>query len=672
MYRNRFNYRVFHKGRAAAMACWLSVATGVNAVDTDVNLEDLTELSLEELMDIQITSVFKRPVKLSESPSAIQVITRDQIRRSGVTTIPEALRLATNLNVAQQNTEEWIISARGFSSDVGNKLLVMIDGRSIYTPLFSGVFWSRHNYLLEDIDRIEVISGPGGALWGANAVNGVINIITRSAADTQGLYVEAAAGTETEAVIGLRYGGKMNEASDYRIYTKFLQRGPENLSNGDDGNLDWNIAQGGFRVDSQLTSRDHLTVQGDYFRKRTDILVSGIFVDDRSESEGHNILARWNRDYDGGDISLQFYYDYTELKLPTPPFVFNGIPLAPAGILNDKLDTYDIAFQHSLYSGMRHRVLWGLNYRRTNDETDNAPGLAFYPEQLNQNLASAFIQDEIEFLDEAVKLTLGAKLERNSYTGNEWQPNIRLSWNLSGSHMVWGAVSRAVRMPSRIDRDVSQPSQSSVLVILAGGDEFESERVTAYEIGYRTQVDDALVGSISTFFNQYEDIRSASLTPNTVLPVFFENNVEGNTYGVEININYQAAAWWQLRGGYTFLEESLRVKAGAFDLNNALNETADPKHQVFLRSSLELSQNVELDVGLRWIDELPTNNNGTAVYVPSYAELDLRLGWRPSETLELSLVGQNLLHDHHHEFGVPSPIQEEVGRNVLAKLVWRY
>lgn len=638
----------------------------------NVDLDKLTDLSLEQLLDVEITSVFKRPVKLIESPSAIQVITRDHIRRSGATTLPEALRLATNLNVAQQNSEEWIISARGFNSDVGNKLLVMVDGRSVYTPLFSGVFWNRHNYLMDDIERIEVISGPGGTLWGANAVNGVINIITRSAADAQGLYVEAVAGTETEAVAGVRYGGQIGESTYFRVYTKYLERGPEYLSNGEDGNIDWNIGQGGFRIDSQLTAQDHLTVQGDFFRKHTNILVAGIFTDDRSDSEGHNILARWNRDYGGGDISVQLYYDYTELKLPTAPYVINNIPLAPAGVLEDKLDTYDFAFQHGMQVGDNQRILWGLNYRRTNDETENAPALAFYPEKLNHNLYSVFVQDEIELVDEVVTLTLGTKLERNGYTGSEWQPSIRLSWNLSSSQMLWSAVSRAVRKPSRIDRDVSQPSRSSPIVVLSGGDEFESEKVLAYELGYRAQLGNNLVASIASFYNQYTDIRSASLTPVTFLPVFFENNIEGETYGIEININYQVTTWWQLRGGYTFLEEDLRVKSGEFDLNNALNETADPKHQVFLRSSMELGRGFEMDMGVRWIDELPTNNAGSVVFVPSYAEMYLRLGWHPSDSLELSLVGQNLLHDHHQEFGVPSPTQEEVGRNVFAKMQWRY
>lgn len=629
---------------------------------------DLMELSLEELMNIEVFSVSRRQEKLSNSASAIQVITADQIRRSGATSIPEALRLASNLQVAQQNSHEWIITARGFSSDVGNKLLVLIDGRTVYTPLFSGVFWDRQNYLLEDIERIEVISGPGGTLWGANAVNGVINIITRSAAETQGVFLEAAAGSALNQQVGARWGGYLNDTTAYRVYGQYADRDEETLSDGSPGADDWRVKQAGFRTDTQIDADDALTVQGDYYRLR-----ESQWGADEIETYGGNLLGRWShRISETANTILQLYYDRTALTQPVPVTLINGLPLAPAGIFRDTLETVDVDFQHQFALSGRHKIVWGLGYRHTRDDLHNAPGLAFYPDLLEQELFSAFLQDEIALVTDRLFLTVGSKVEKNEYTDYEWEPGIRLQWRLTEHHQIWTAVSRAVRMPSRIDRDISLPSRDAVLVVLQGGPSFESEKVTAYEVGYRGQLGNNAALSVALFYNEYEDIRSTGFTPVTIAPFYFENNLEGETQGVEFSLDMVLTQWWRIRMGYNYLHEDISVKRGQFDLNNALNETADPEHQFMLRASFDIQKNVELDVGYRWVDRLPTNDVGALVYVPQYDELDVRIGWIPTANLELALVGQNLLHDHHQEFGLPGEQQQEVGRNVYAKVQWRY
>lgn len=658
-----------------ARAHGLFLALGVLALPnfvaaSSVELDSLASLSLEELGEISVTSVSRQPQRLSESPSAIQVITSEDIRRSGASSIPEALRLASNLQVAQVNSQEWVITARGFSSDVGNKLLVMIDGRTVYTPLFSGVFWDRQDYLLEDIDRIEVISGPGGTLWGANAVNGVINIITRDAAQTQGLHVEAGAGSELQAFTGLRYGGTLNEDTSYRVYAKYSDRDGSVDRSGNDVNDDWHMSQAGFRIDGAPAANDSYTVQGDLYRSR-----AGVATGRRAETEGVNILGRWAHSFSvSSDMTVQMYFDRTNLELPTPALQVNGLPLAGPGVFGDTLETLDFDLQHGFALGTHNRLVWGLSWRSTDDDVDNSPGLAFFPEKLTQELYSAFVQDEITLIPERLILTVGTKFEHNDYTGSNTVPNARLQWNTRGGNTLWGAVSKAVRTPSRIDREISQPSPNQPpfnLVLLAGGPTFDDEKVVAWEAGYRAQANDTVSAAVSLFYNEYDDIRSTSLSP-AIFPLYFENNLEGETYGLEFSANYQVSDWWRLSGAYNLLKEDIRVKRGAFDFNNALNETADPEHQISLRSAMSFSNNVELDASLRWVDALIKNNSGVADKVPAYAELNLRLGWRPAEHLEFSLVGQNLLDSQHPEFGNTTPTREEIERSIYGKITWRF
>jgi iron complex outermembrane receptor protein len=631
----------------------------------------LKKLSMEELMDVEVTSVSRRPEKLSETASAIQVITNDDIRRAGATSLPEALRLASNLQVAQKNSRDWGISARGFNTELSNKLLVLIDGRTVYTPLYSGVFWDVQDYLLEDVERIEVISGPGGTLWGANAVNGVINIITKNARDTQGVYVEAGGGSELKDFAGARYGGTLGATTQFRVYGKHFDRGDSVRSDGSDINDAWHMTQGGLRVDTDLTAQQQFTVQSNFYDGQEQLASGGA-----SLTNGINVLSRWSNAYaDDASISVQVYYDRTHLALPKPATDF-----LPAGTLTDDLDTYDLDFTHHFRPLPEHLLTWGLGYRYTHDAVQNAPTLELSPERLNHSLMSGFIEDKVALRSDLF-LTLGTKLEHNDYTGFEFEPSGRLQWNLSNQKTLWTAISRAVRTPSRLDRDLFQPTglpAPFVQSILNGSDEFRSETLIAYELGYRAQWTSAFTTNIATFYNYYDHVRSFTPTPPTIFsfglpfPLVSANNLKGETHGLELSGTYQALSWWQLRGGYTLLKEHLRVKTGAIDFSNALNETADPEHQANLHSSMDLPGNVQVDIGLRWVNTLHNNDGPTVGTVPNYVEGDLRLSWHANNGLEFSVTGQNLLHSHHPEYGYPSVDRAEISRSVVAKAAWRY
>ena len=633
----------------------LLVSLGSFAFAQGTAVPDYKRLSLSELMDLEVVSVSRRPEKFSEAASAIQVVTNDDIRRSGATSLPEALRLASNLNVAQKGSQGWAISARGFNTELGNKMLVMIDGRTVYSPLLSGVFWDVQDYVLADIDRIEVVSGPGATLWGSN---GVINILTKSAADTTGLYAETAVGTELENLTSLRYGMKLSPNVNLRLHGKFVERDGGAFPDGSDAPTDWRSRRGGFRLDAAPNPDNAFTLQGDIYDNHQDSVAG-----EPSYLSGGNLLGRWTRSFeDESEMVLQFYYDRADVSQYIPS------AFAPSGRFGDHLDTYDFDFQHRLSPGERHQIVWGFGYRRTRDVADNAPGLAFLPEEEEQDLYSGFVQDEIH-LGAGWSATLGTKFAHNDYTGLEFEPSVRTEWEITPRHAIWAAVSRAVRMPSRFDRDLRVPATSP---ILDGGPRFESETVVAYEAGYRARIGPRVLVSTAAFFNRYDKIRSVSPIPGAPAPFYVENNVEGRTHGLELDSTCEVTPGWRLRAGYALLVESIRVKPGRIDRNNGLSEVADPRNQFSLRSSWDLPRRVELDAGVRWVDELRVNNGGMPAHVPAYWEMDVRLAWRPAEHLELSLVGQNLLHDQHREYGAPSPTREEIERSLHAKIAWRF
>jgi iron complex outermembrane receptor protein len=631
-------------------------------------------LTLAQLMEIEVTSVSRQREPLSESPSAIQVITGEEIRRSGASGIAEALRLADNLAVAQKNAHDWAISARGFNTDLANKLLVMVDGRSVYTPLFSGVFWNQQDYLLEDIDRIEVVSGPGGTLWGANAVNGVVSIITKSAADTHGGFLEAGGGAPLERFIGGRYGGAIAAEAHLRGYAKYFERDDEVLPSGLDAGDSWHMGQGGFRLDVGSSAKDLITVKGDLFVGRERLSTGGV-----AEFGGGNLLGKWSRQFsDESRTSLQAYYDRTHLVQPVPALVLNGSTFAPAGVLKDDLDTLDIDFQHQVRLKQKHRLVWGLGYRFTHNVVANAPGLAFVPPTLDRSLFSAFAQDQIDVSTD-VAFVIGSKVEHNSYTGVELEPSARLRWTISSKHILWAAVSRAVRMPSRVDRHERLPTPALAPLIpnlLVGGENFQSETVVSYETGLRGQVAGRLSASVAGYYNRYGRLRSTSPSPPPAvagLPLFFENNLEGETRGVEMSLDYQPREWWRLHAGGALFGQDIRVEAGKVDFNQALNETADPGRRFSLRSSMNLVRSLELDLGFRHVGSFRYNNGGVPAEVPGYHDLDAHLLWHASGKLDVSIAGQNLLRDQHLEYVISSPNPRvEIRRGLYGKLVLRW
>jgi iron complex outermembrane receptor protein len=657
--------------RLATIAIGILSAFACHATTPDAGgttpQDDLKKMTLEELMDIEVVSVSKRPERLFEAASAIQVVTGEDIRRSGATSLPEALRLADNLDVARKNAHDWAITSRGFNTELANKMLVLIDGRTVYTPLFSGVFWDRQSVTLEDIDKIEVISGPGGSLWGANAVNGVINITTKSAADTQGLYLSAGAGTQLRNTATVRYGGSLAPEVRFRVYGEAFNRGDEVLADGADASDASRMVQGGFRIDATPSPQDHFTLQGDAYNGKEDLVAGG-----KSNIGGSNVLGRWSRaSSDDAGMSLQAYYDRTHLAVPIAALAF-----APAGTLTDDLDTYDLDFQHYFRLGDRDRFMWGLGYRHTRDEVGNAPALTAIPRNLDQDLYSAFVQDRHDFT-ESLAVTLGSKIEHNDYTGFEVEPNLRLQWSFRHDQMLWGAVSRAVRIPSRIDRDFYQPAPEYALVILQGNPDFRSETVIAHELGYRAQFASSAALSVSAFYNVYDRVRSTTPGPpdpvfGLPFPIVFENNLEGETSGIELSADYGMRDWLRWHVGYRFLHENIRIKPGEVDFNDAHNEIADPRHYASLRASFDMGEDMELDAGLRWTGSREIDDGPSVETLPGYVELDVRFGWRLPGGLEISVVGQNLLHDRHAEYGFPGATQSEIERSLFGKVTWRH
>lgn len=628
----------------------LGLLLAANAAQASQNVrrepDELKRLSVEELLDVEVTSVSRRPERLSQAASAIQVISQEEIRRSGATSLPEALRLASNLQVAQVNSSQWAISARGFNNVLANKLLVMIDGRTVYTPLYAGVFWDVQDTLLEDVDRIEVVSGPGGALWGANAVNGVINVTTRGAQQTQGLFLQADAGRELRAMGGMRYGGELTPNLHYRIYGKAFERDDTTLTDGSDAGDDWNMKQGGFRLDWD-SDGTVLTLQSDVYDGKPN--PDG---DEVVSASGGNLLGRWQHTIsEDSDFQLQMYYDRTRRD-------FNN------GFAED-LATYDIDWQHRFALGSRHEVILGLNARRMDHQVDNLPLFAFLPAHEVMDRYGVFVQDEITLIPERLRLTLGSKLEDNDYTGTEHQPSGRLAWTPTDAQTLWAAVSRAVRTPARIDRDFYLDLAPSFPFIVGG--DFQSEKVLAYELGWRLQPDADASISLSAFFNEYDDLRSVQPGgPPFGLPVTFANAVEGDTYGLELAAAYQLLEGWRLKGGYTFLKKHLAVKPGSIDLNDASVESNDPQNQLVIQSLLDLPYGVELDGVVRYIDALADPQ------VRSYVSVDLRVAWSVTEQLEVSIVGQNLLDERHPEFVPSNPSAREIERGVYGRVTWRH
>lgn len=610
------------------------------------SVADLKKMSLEQLMDLEVTSVSKHPEKITTTSSAIQVITKEDIRQSGATSVAEALRLAPNLQVAQVNASQWAITARGFNNVLANKLLVLIDGRVVYTPMYAGVFWDVQNLVLEDIERIEVISGPGGTLWGANAVNGVINIITKSAKDTQGLFAEVAAGTELRGLASLRYGGTLGSDLSYRIYGTAFKHGNTLFRDSTEADDDWQMAQGGVRLDWDADDKDAVMFQANLYDGRPDPDGGHPVI-----ARGYNILGRWNRTISNeSGIQLQLFYDDTWRDFRND--------------FAEKLRTYDIEGQHRFRLARRHEIIYGLGFRFMDHEVQNLELFGFQPAHKSLYVFNVFLQDEITLIEDRLRLSLGTKLENNVYSGFQHQPSARINWTPSSVHTVWGAVSRALRSPSRIDRDFFIGLTPELDLVRAT--DFQSAELLAYELGWRLNPRENFSFSLATFYNEYDNIRSVEPGPPPFgVPLTFGNGVKGKSYGAELAATCQVGGWWRLRAGYTYFQKELTVKPGSMDANNGTAESNDPAHQFVVQSSMNLPGDVEFGTVLRYVSELPSPR------VLEYFGLDVRLAWKINKNLELSVVGQNLAQAAHTEFIPTSPAAKDIERSVYGKVAFR-
>ncbi|MFN3620738.1 TonB-dependent receptor plug domain-containing protein [Sphingorhabdus sp.] len=608
------------------------------------SLDDLRQMSIEELSDVNVSSVFKTDGKLSEAPAAIYVISQAEIARSGAQTIPEALRLAPNLQVAQTAASRYTVTARGMSGNeiaqnFPNKLLILIDGRSVYSPLFSGVYWDAQDVLLSDIDRIEVISGPGSTLWGANAVTGVINIITRSATETLGALADIAVGNEEKAV-GLRYGGTLGPDVTYRFYTKAFSIDETQTAAHIGAGDGWDRVQGGFRADWNAAPDDRITFQGDIFKAK----INQTTLDDQTV-RGSNLLARWTRTKGNGELQLQAYYDRLTRRNEA-----EGIDLG--------IENYDLDAQQSMALG-DHALVIGGGLRISKFETNPTGGLAFSPAARTLKLGNIFAQDTFS-LSPAFKATLGIKLENGPYTGTAFMPSLRLAWQMDPNAMVWAAASRAIRSPTPFDRDVVETVGSTLFLV--GNPNYRTEKVTAFELGTRVQPSPNMSFSVSTFYNEYDDLRTIELTPVTFLPLIWGNNIKGHTYGLEAWADLKITAWWRFSAHYGLLLGDFRFKPGASQLLGLSQVRNDPKHNASLRSSMNIGSSITVDADLRHVSERPEPR------VEAYTELNGRLGWRVSDTLQFFVSGANLLHKSHYEYAAPR--SNRIPRRVLVGLQW--
>jgi iron complex outermembrane recepter protein len=622
------------RGPAVAACVLASIAPGFAGAEPD--FAALADLSLEELANISITSVSRRPEPLADAPASIFVITAEDIRRSGYRSLPAVLRLAPNLQVAQSSASGYAVSARGFSNDNGlaNKLLVLIDGRTVYSPSLSGVLWDMQDVMLEDIERIEVISGPGPTLWGTNAVNGVINVITRAAGETRGALVSVGGG-DLRRGAAFRFGGGTDDAA-FRVYGKVDELDNTTDETGTALTDGFDRGQIGFRVDWGGDDRS-FTLQGDSYRGESD---DRPFVGS-VEVSGTNVLARWTRRLAGGsDVRLQVYFDHAlrEDRL----------------LFWDETDVVDVDFQHGLSAGA-HELLWGVGYRHARDDARTSLFFAFVPPERDLDWLSVFVQDEIA-LGENVALTLGLRPERNDYTDWELLPSARVAWTPSDGQLVWGAVSRAVRAPARLDRDLFFPPDGA---FIRGGPDFVSEVADVIELGYRAQPAALLSYSVTAFHQVYDKLRSGQLPPAVV-----QNRIDGTVSGVEGWAVLQPADAWRVSGGFTVLNKDLAAEADSGDPVGPSALGNDPEQQWMLRAAYTPAARHELDVIVRRVSSLPQP------HVPSYTAVDAHWTWLPRRDVQVSLSLQNLFDSAHAEFGT-APVRSEIERGAYLNVAWR-
>lgn len=644
--------------------------------EADPTVRELASLDLDQLARVRVVSAGRKPEALADATAAIAVLTHEDIRRHGAATLPELLRSVPGLDVARVGGRDWAISARGFTSQSSNKLLVVVDGRTVYSPIFAGTYWDVLSVPIDEIERIEVIRGPGGTLWGANAMNGVINIITRPASESAGGRAAVAAGTWDHAFGSARYGGGMGENVAYRAYVAGRQRDEALLLDGSRAEDDWLFGQTGFRVDGMPSEQNHWTLQGDLYRGRggNRLLLPtpatppyGEFVIDDMDVSGGNLLARWTSSFGPeSQLNAQVYYDRARRE-QSPLF----------GSIAE--NTIDLEVQQRFPLLGAHDIVVGVGYRILGTDATGGQGYSFDPAERTTHLFTGFVQDEIELIQNRFAVTLGTKVEHNSYTGFELHPNARLRWTPSPRHSLWAAVSRAVRTPSRIDADAvatSPAMEPRFEARLLGSEGFVAERLVAYELGYRLEAAERLSFDLSLFHNDYDRLRTLSVgtiefvAPRAIVPFVIDNQSTGRTRGVELAATWRAAPAVRVRGSYAYLDATAELTAGApaGTLLEAAPEN-NPEHQVDLWASFDVSRSVELDVSGRYVSAR------TGAQIPEYASADVRLGWSVNHRIGVSLVGQGLFQHHHREFPGGSafvPDARAIPRRAYAKVVWQF
>ena len=667
----------------------LLIAVPVMAWSSDEELspewiEDVIGLDIDDLMEIKVTTAEKRPEALFEVSSAVYVITKEDIRRSPATSIPELLRMVPGMQVAQIAANKWAVTARGFNGYYANKLLVMVDGRSVYLPVFSGTYWDTLDLLLEDIERIEVIRGPGGTLWGANAVNGIINIITKHTNDTQQNLFSTGGGTEERGFGGLRFSGALGEKTRYRVYGKYFNRDESLELTGEPSVNAWDMWRGGFRIDREESPTSRLMAQGNVYRGTVGEWATARLLTppySRISAQNYpvsavNALARWDGKLsDNTDTSLQVYFERSENEDPD---------------LSERISTFDLEFQHGLALGTRVELIGGIGYRRVSDDTQGTFEASFNPASLTYHLFSTFVEGEVA-LHENVRLTLGSKLERNDFSGFEILPNARIEWTPSDRYIWWGAVSRAVRAPSRADHHLrvtlaTFPGENRMPTVLTllGAEDVVGEDLLANEVGFRFRPNKRFSVDVAAFYNVYDNLRDLkegrpfvensspsakrssaeaelSFAPYLVVPLYFANVFDGKNYGLETAGRWTVTDRWQLALGYSFMDLTSHDES----LENTLNA---PHHQAHVRSYLDLPGNTAFDTWLYWVDIV----NGEAT-VPAYFRCDVRLGWRPLEYLETSIGVQNVFDEKHQEFGAANNARPNlIQRSLYGKVAWQF
>jgi iron complex outermembrane recepter protein len=657
---------------AASLLVLGPIASSAQTQNPGAPENPLKQLSLEQLGSIEVTTQAKAPVEVWKTTAAIYVITQDDIHRAGVTTIPEALRLAPGVEVTRIDANKWSIGIRGFGSRLNRDVLVLMEGRSLYNPLLDGTYWEVQDTVIEDIDRIEVIRGPGGIAWGPNAVNGVINIITKSAKDTQGLLADGATSTFQRGFGTLRYGSENSDGSvAYKIYAKAYDRGPQYHTDGNDYD-EWRSQQGGFRVDWTQSPRDSWTVEGDMYRERAGETVTAVnyappyqqILTGDMRLSGGNVILRWNHAFnEGKDIQIETYYDATNRREPN---------------FGDIRKTFDIDYVQRSPLGNRNQLTWGLSARASHgDELAPTTGLYFTPPERTDTLYTEFFEDDITLVANRLVLEAGSKFITTNYTAFEAEPSGRLLYTPSDTQTVWFAFTRAVRTPSDAERDfnltglVAPPSAATdglpVFARFEANPNFKSEELNGYELGYRGLMSQNAFVDIATFFNHYYDLFSEDLIgpefietsprpTHILIPADFGNGLVGDTYGGEIAPEWRPASWWRLRGSYSFLRMVINRGPHSLDVGSAPGiEGSSPQHQVLIQSGWDFPKRATFDFDYRYVSKLP------AISIAAYHTADARLAWTINPRIQISANADNLFQPFHYEYA------SDPGPNVAIK-----